>query len=275
MELVGKLVWSHTIVLFITQEKLGDTESKINQLSETRAVKQHKEKCGNRYYSFICKKWDSRQVKELLDKAQNIAAEYNGEYNCIRGEENEQLTQSTEIREMKKKMDEIIQEFLEVKEQAKESVSLKKQIAELKQKIEEIHSGNYTANKSTKDVCGDIASPTENASQQQEKTVYHISDPNATVSKQAISREVAAQFVEENRAELIQRVCVVDTIADALQSEKMIHEEVYNKICNAETSQEKMRKLFPGLNSVTAKAAFFNELLKHERLLLKDLGWKS
>ncbi|XP_036375383.1 uncharacterized protein LOC118771481 [Megalops cyprinoides] len=46
MELVGRSVWSHTVLLLITQEQLENGESKMNQLYDCQAFKGLKEKSG-------------------------------------------------------------------------------------------------------------------------------------------------------------------------------------------------------------------------------------
>ncbi|XP_066509759.1 apoptosis-associated speck-like protein containing a CARD [Hoplias malabaricus] len=77
-------------------------------------------------------------------------------------------------------------------------------------------------------------------------------------NKQAIWIE----FVDEHRAELIQRVSSVMEVADCLQTKKMITEETYSKLQTAKTSQEQMRILYRALASggAAVKAKFYQIL---------------
>ncbi|KAK9978154.1 hypothetical protein ABG768_019920 [Culter alburnus] len=80
-----------------------------------------------------------------------------------------------------------------------------------------------------------------------------------------------AQFVDDHRADLIQRVSVVMAIADALMSAGIIHREIYSYIQAASTSQGKMRELLDALNTVKAKSDFYDLLKENEPFLVKDL----
>ncbi|XP_069036192.1 NACHT, LRR and PYD domains-containing protein 3-like [Lepisosteus oculatus] len=82
------------------------------------------------------------------------------------------------------------------------------------------------------------------------------------------------EFVDNHRATLIQRVNPVDSIADELLSEKMIHQETYNRVLTAETSQKKMRELYKDLDSggTTVKNKFYTILQKDYRHIVNDLA---
>ncbi|XP_030629218.1 NACHT, LRR and PYD domains-containing protein 3-like [Chanos chanos] len=86
-----------------------------------------------------------------------------------------------------------------------------------------------------------------------------------------------ARFVDEHRAELIQRVTVVMPLADELLSLGMLHEETYTQISAARTSQEKMRELFTALHSGgdRVKSTFYHVLERLEPHLLQDLDLNS
>uniref|UniRef100_A0A8C9WFJ1 CARD domain-containing protein n=1 Tax=Scleropages formosus TaxID=113540 RepID=A0A8C9WFJ1_SCLFO len=75
---------------------------------------------------------------------------------------------------------------------------------------------------------------------------------------QSASVFAAVQYVDSNRAELIQRVVAVMPIADELLQRNMIHRETYNNILTAGTSQKQMRLLYSILDSAgdTVKSAF-------------------
>ncbi|CAI5664403.1 unnamed protein product [Oreochromis niloticus] len=82
-----------------------------------------------------------------------------------------------------------------------------------------------------------------------------------------------ADFVDENRAKLIQEVSEVLAIAEELGD--LVHPEAYALIEAKETSQEKMRVLFQRTlrsGGVTAKAAFFDALKNHHPDLVESLG---
>ncbi|KAL4601684.1 hypothetical protein GN956_G25654 [Arapaima gigas] len=75
----------------------------------------------------------------------------------------------------------------------------------------------------------------------------------------------AVQHVDSNRADLIQRVVDVMPIADELLQTNMIHQEMYNDILTAGTSQKQMRLLYRVLDSGgdTVKSAFYTALEKN------------
>ncbi|MBN3323670.1 NLRC3 protein, partial [Atractosteus spatula] len=81
-------------------------------------------------------------------------------------------------------------------------------------------------------------------------------------------------IASDPRATLIQRVNPVDPIADELLSEKMIHQESYNRVHAATTHQDKMRELYKVLDSggTTVKNKFYSILQKNYRPLVEDLA---
>ncbi|XP_030634338.1 tripartite motif-containing protein 16-like [Chanos chanos] len=85
-----------------------------------------------------------------------------------------------------------------------------------------------------------------------------------------------SRLVDEQRAELIQRVTMVMPIADELLSLGMLHEETYSQISAARTSQEKMRELFTALHSGgdRVKSAFYCALRDNQPHLLQGLVTK-
>ncbi|XP_071002051.1 serine/threonine-protein kinase/endoribonuclease IRE1-like [Oncorhynchus clarkii lewisi] len=84
---------------------------------------------------------------------------------------------------------------------------------------------------------------------------------------------LAAEFVDRHRAELIQRVRKVMPIADDLLRRGMINPEVYSNIQTANTSQDQMRELYKAVQSggPEVKSAFYRILLKQEPHLVIDL----
>ncbi|XP_047665399.1 NACHT, LRR and PYD domains-containing protein 1a allele 5-like [Tachysurus fulvidraco] len=79
-----------------------------------------------------------------------------------------------------------------------------------------------------------------------------------------------ADFVDNFRSQLIQRVPSVMEIVDRVISKNIITHEMYNKINTEATSQDKMRELFRYLDSAgqAAKAQFYEILLeKHHDLV--------
>ncbi|CAB1342331.1 unnamed protein product, partial [Coregonus sp. 'balchen'] len=83
-----------------------------------------------------------------------------------------------------------------------------------------------------------------------------------------------ADFVDRHMAILIQRVHTVMPIADDLLSNDMISDEEYSNIHTSQTSQDKMRTLYPFLQSggPKVKSAFYRSLLKHNSFLVNDLA---
>ncbi|XP_039467040.1 NLR family CARD domain-containing protein 3-like isoform X2 [Oreochromis aureus] len=69
-----------------------------------------------------------------------------------------------------------------------------------------------------------------------------------------------ADWVDSNRSKLIQSVTLVMPIADEMRQQSMIHEETYNKIAAAATSQDKMRELYKALTTQEVKSAFYRSL---------------
>ncbi|XP_014908962.1 protein NLRC3-like [Poecilia latipinna] len=72
--------------------------------------------------------------------------------------------------------------------------------------------------------------------------------------------EQKANWVWSNRPELIQSIQSVMPIADQLHKRNMLHKEMYDQIRTTSKSQDQMRELLGALNSVKAKAAFYEIL---------------
>ncbi|XP_076120742.1 uncharacterized protein LOC143101210 [Alosa pseudoharengus] len=79
LELLGKNVWSHTIVLFTYGDWLGDTSIEQHIESEVETLQWIIEKCGNRYHVLNNKDWtDDTQVTELLEKIEQMVVRNGG-----------------------------------------------------------------------------------------------------------------------------------------------------------------------------------------------------
>ncbi|XP_078140826.1 NACHT, LRR and PYD domains-containing protein 3-like isoform X2 [Centroberyx gerrardi] len=76
----------------------------------------------------------------------------------------------------------------------------------------------------------------------------------------ATTEEKEADWVDENRAQLIQSVTSVMPIADELLQRRVIHYELYCNIKAIRTSQDQMRDLYKALTSTGAKSAFYRIL---------------
>ncbi|KAI1890370.1 hypothetical protein AGOR_G00153030 [Albula goreensis] len=98
-------------------------------------------------------------------------------------------------------------------------------------------------------------------------------DPEADQSVPS-SKDTAVRFVDDHRAELIQRVSLVEPIADALLQKSLISSEAYSKICAEKSSQKQMRTLYQFLDSGGPKVKFFfyTVLLRMDYPLVEDLG---
>ncbi|XP_074511354.1 NACHT, LRR and PYD domains-containing protein 3-like isoform X1 [Sebastes fasciatus] len=100
-----------------------------------------------------------------------------------------------------------------------------------------------------------------------EYTVVEVNPSNACLFEthdpaSADTEEKEAAWVDKNRADLIQTVNSVMTIADEMLQQKIMHQEMYDNIEAANTNQDKMRKLFKTLTSPKAKSDFFRILHK-------------
>ncbi|XP_035385951.1 apoptosis-associated speck-like protein containing a CARD isoform X2 [Electrophorus electricus] len=94
------------------------------------------------------------------------------------------------------------------------------------------------------------------------------------VSTTVLSSSKGVTFVDKYRVELIQRVRLVDPIADDLKP--LIGDEKYANIRSSRTSQDKMRVLYSFLSGgATIKEKFYESLLKNELYLVKDLAGDS
>ena len=82
-----------------------------------------------------------------------------------------------------------------------------------------------------------------------------------------------AEFVDENRQKLIQRVPSVMEIVDCLKSKNMITAEMYSNMQTAKTSQDQMRILYRALDSggTAVKAEFYKILQKTQPFLVDEL----
>ncbi|KAI7796010.1 putative GTPase IMAP family member 8-like [Triplophysa rosa] len=79
MDILGKKVWNHTIVLFTRGDWLGDTSIEERIENEGKQLQWLIKKCGNRYHVFNCKQHtDNTQVLELLAKIEEMVMENNG-----------------------------------------------------------------------------------------------------------------------------------------------------------------------------------------------------
>ncbi|XP_026872337.2 receptor-interacting serine/threonine-protein kinase 3-like isoform X2 [Electrophorus electricus] len=104
----------------------------------------------------------------------------------------------------------------------------------------------------------------------QEKDGIVISQSMETV----LSNPTGVRFVEMYEAQLIQRVSLVDPIADDLKP--LIGDEKYANIIRSGTSQGKMRVLYSFLSGGAAiKEKFYQSLVKNEPYLVKDLARTS
>lgn len=78
-------------------------------------------------------------------------------------------------------------------------------------------------------------------------------------------------FVDIHRAELIQRVALVEPILDVLLHERAIHQEGYNRVLAKDVAQDKMRELYRILANTRSKQIFLQALRDKEPMLVEDL----
>ncbi|KAL7838711.1 hypothetical protein AOLI_G00271150 [Acnodon oligacanthus] len=89
--------------------------------------------------------------------------------------------------------------------------------------------------------------------------------------RKVLRSKTGAEFVDEHRTMLIQRVSSGKEIADHLQSKRMIPAEIYDTIQTAKTSQDQMRILYSALDSGAVKEEFYEILKKTEPFLMSEL----
>ncbi|XP_041648262.1 uncharacterized protein LOC121512835 [Cheilinus undulatus] len=83
MSLFDPSVWKHAIVLFTYGDTLADKSVEEHIEREHRALQWLVDKCGNRYHVMSnIKKNDTRQVTELFEKIEEMAAENSGRLFC-------------------------------------------------------------------------------------------------------------------------------------------------------------------------------------------------
>ncbi|XP_060719441.1 NACHT, LRR and PYD domains-containing protein 1-like isoform X2 [Tachysurus vachellii] len=82
-----------------------------------------------------------------------------------------------------------------------------------------------------------------------------------------------ADFVDQHRETLIQRVPAVMEVADCLESKKLITKEMYQNIQAKPTPQDKMREMYICLDSAgrAAKQEFYNILEMNHKFLVDEL----
>ncbi|XP_006002253.1 apoptosis-associated speck-like protein containing a CARD [Latimeria chalumnae] len=82
-----------------------------------------------------------------------------------------------------------------------------------------------------------------------------------------------AEFVDQYRIELIQRVTMVCPILDHLLSKRVINDGTYDKIRNISTSQEQMRELYTTSRAwgTAGKEEFYKAIERENPYLVDDL----
>nr|XP_017212657.2 sterile alpha motif domain-containing protein 9 [Danio rerio]XP_021333748.1 sterile alpha motif domain-containing protein 9 [Danio rerio] len=93
------------------------------------------------------------------------------------------------------------------------------------------------------------------------------SEADAVEKKERLSK--GADFVVTHETDLINRVTLVEPIADDMKS--LIGVEKYKIILKLETTHAQMRKLLDFLSVPRLKEKLYQSLLKHERCLVEDL----
>ncbi|KAL0155971.1 hypothetical protein M9458_050234, partial [Cirrhinus mrigala] len=103
LDLLGKRVWSHTIVLFTCGDSLLDTSIEQHIESEGQDLQWLLDKCGNRYHVLNNKnRSDDTQIKELLEKIEETVAQNNG---CHFEIDRKILQEIDGIKKIKERMD--------------------------------------------------------------------------------------------------------------------------------------------------------------------------
>ncbi|KAK3509234.1 hypothetical protein QTP70_025602 [Hemibagrus guttatus] len=186
--LLSDKVWSHTIVLFTFGDSLGDTSIEQHIECEGQALQWLVEKCRNRYHVFNNKmRHSNTQVMELLMKIEKMGAENRG---CHLQMDNKIL------QDVKKKRR---QEEEKLLERMMKVFWFKYQLELQMQQI------SFTS-------------------------IPHVRLSNPWIPwgfHPPFQKHPGADFVNEHREILIQRVSSVMEIADCLKGKDMISEEMY------------------------------------------------
>ncbi|XP_036436880.1 uncharacterized protein LOC118815053 [Colossoma macropomum] len=97
--------------------------------------------------------------------------------------------------------------------------------------------------------------------------------PGQSTEANPLNMETEAEFVDEHRQKLIQRVPSVMEIVDCLKCKNMITAEMYSSMQTAKMSQEQMRILYRALDSggTAVKAEFYKILQKIQPFLVDEL----
>ncbi|EMP23922.1 Apoptosis-associated speck-like protein containing a CARD [Chelonia mydas] len=103
-------------------------------------------------------------------------------------------------------------------------------------------------------------------------TQINLRDSAAKLRKE---REKGEHFVNRHRADLIQRVCMVDSIIDMLYG-TMLDEEQYQSIRAEKTNPDKMRKLYEFMPSWNwyCKEQLYQALKAKNKFLIEELESK-
>ncbi|KAM6905351.1 NACHT, LRR and PYD domains-containing protein 3-like [Xenentodon cancila] len=82
-----------------------------------------------------------------------------------------------------------------------------------------------------------------------------LPDPESTTAEKN-----EADWVDNNRAELIQNITEVMLIADLMLQRGVIHKETYNQIKSKSVEQDQMREIYSALTCTKSKSAFYRIL---------------
>ncbi|XP_053473568.1 uncharacterized protein LOC128603282 [Ictalurus furcatus] len=246
MKLLGDKIWSQTIVLFTFGDSLGNTTIERHIESEGEALRWLVEKCGNRYHVFNNRQaHDNDQVPELLLKIQMIAEKGCYHFEKVpktlrRVEESKEVEDERLMERMLKVFNEHVYSNILQKMRPEEETLL-----ERKAKVP-----------------------------QSPPTFQKHLGTEATSPKTDVT---GADFVDQHRETLIQRVTSIMEIADSLRSKEMITKEMYSYIEVQSTPQEKMRELYKHLESGgrKVKAEFYQILKKKQPFLVEELEFRA
>ncbi|KAI4882004.1 hypothetical protein NFI96_020706, partial [Prochilodus magdalenae] len=83
LEILGSQIWTHTLVVFTRSHSLGDRTIEEHIEKEGEALQWVIERCGSRYHVFDIK--NEPQVKQLLEKIEDVVRRNNGAHFQIEG----------------------------------------------------------------------------------------------------------------------------------------------------------------------------------------------
>ncbi|KAG9274542.1 hypothetical protein AMEX_G11473 [Astyanax mexicanus] len=306
--LLTKEVWDHTIVIFTHGEKLKHIT--IHDKIRANHLDNFMKRCGKRYY-VLQKNTRGKQHADLIETIEYFIADKDASVQfCISDREDgkaEDLVEEKKslVKRLKEKYDKLKEFRDKLSSSAAQDDSRQqlidskdaeiarlqaiiqkkdKQIDKLEAQNAELRETYHCVKCERKDK--EIRLLQEEVSKWKNMKITHKNGAVTCVQRQSqplstnmqklpTASHSGVKFVDDYRAQLIQRVVSVEPILDEMY--QSLGREKYNTVRQAQTPQNQMRELYDILEGVgpKLKEEFFSCLLKFERLLVNDLDPNS